>query len=160
VNLATLMPLSVEISKCESMFIRHITAPCEGVMHIILEEGGSVPQLSPADFADGVLTPQELHSTKLPRRVFELKWKRCVSYIATDETYAPCDRTKDEPLDTVRWLQLFDRSKFLTYVEDTTFAVEHHSLKLLHFRVASYNWVVDIASDEYPEVIELEPEYR
>jgi len=160
VNLATAMPLSVEISKCDSMFIRHITAPLEGVVHIVLEEGGFVPQLNPEDFAEGVLTYQQLHPKKLPRRIFELTWKRCISYVATDETYAPSDRTKDEPLDKVRWLQLFEKSTFLTFVENTTFAVEIHSLKLFHFRVASYNWVVDIASDEYPEVVELEPEYR
>jgi hypothetical protein len=152
------IPLISDISKCESIHARQISTPSEGLLHVILEQGGSVPQLNPDDFVDGVISALDL--APKPRRSFELKWNRCIAYVATDETYAPVDRIIDDPTYSGRWFESFDKSRFLRYITETTFAVEHHSLAFEHIRVRTYNWVVDVVSDEPPEVQELTVDYR
>jgi hypothetical protein len=142
------------------MFVNEINAPDEGVLIITLGQGGSIAQLDPADFAEDLLKRMNLEHRKLPRRSFELKWNRCIAYTATDETYAPIDRIIEPTTYSGRWFESFDNSRFLRYIAETTFAVEHHSLVLEHIRVRTYNWVIDVASDEAPQVRELEIEYR
>jgi hypothetical protein len=77
-----------------------------------------------------------------------LFWKHYVAYLVTEECVGGCGEYADEAY-TGKLLRFYSRSHFLEHINRDTGG---HMRPLQHYKLICLNHLIDVASEEPPEV--------
>ena len=136
------------IEQVQYLYLRSIFEPTDNAVRILVEEASGSDRQTAAHGAASQWLP--IAPTK-SSRTFELYWKHYVAYLVTDECAGSCGRYEDEQY-TGKILRSYTRSHFLDHlVRDTG----GHSSDLRHYKLICLNHLIDVASEEPPEIAVL-----
>ena len=81
-------------------------------------------------------------------RAYELHWRHYIAYLVTEEGAGSCGEYQDEVF-TGKLLRVYTKSHFLDHLGRDTGG---HMRPLRHYKVVCLNHLVDVASEEPPEI--------
>jgi hypothetical protein len=151
------------------LYLREISEPRDNSLRLVVQEAvvnhtkaGS--QLEAEGFPSRVLqetgmleNAHPIESTDICR-TFELCWEHYVAYLVTEECVGGCGEYTDEAY-TGNLLRRYSESHFLAHLARDTGG---HMRPLQHYKLICLNHLIDVASEEPPEihVISDEPKVR
>jgi hypothetical protein len=141
------------LNECRYLYVRNISEPRDNSLLLIVEETvgdllqtGSLP-------TDGPISQWvSIESTETCRK-FKLHWKHYVAYLVTEECVGSCGEYEDE-VHTGKLLRHYTKSHFLEHLaRDTGGHLKH----IQHYKLICLNHLIDVASEEPPEIEILSP---
>ena len=148
--MATLSALE-ELDRCKYLFLSGISEPEENSLRIVVQEGlcaGAAETLNIGSFSIENVLPIDVTSNS---RTFILFWPNYISYAVRNESYCAWDKEETWKGSGFR---IYTKSKFLTFVENATFASEDYPGPFRHYSVLCANHLIDIASQN-PPIIQI-----
>lgn len=139
-----------ELESCYSLFLVGICEAFEGELQILLQEAGVHKDKPEPTIIGGIDlgTSFPIAPTR-GARFFQLDWKRYISYLVTNESFA---YSKDEQYIGKRLLTAIV-SRYLEFLkESTNISPPIHPGPFQHYRIISEMHIVDVAAQEAPEI--------
>jgi hypothetical protein len=141
------------------LYLREICEPRDNALRIVVEEAavndtkmGS--QVATEGFPAQVLRDtgivdnvQPIEASGISKKV-ELFWKHYVAYLVTEECVGSCGIYTDEVY-TGKLLRLYSTSHFLEHLARDTGG---HTRPLQHYKLICLNHLIDVVSEEPPEI--------
>ena len=90
-----------------------------------------------------------------PERSFEIRWPSYISYAVRSEHF--CQWDAEEVWEGKHVFRIYSKSKFLDFVERSTFATSDFPGPFKHYQIQSLYPIIDVASCDAPEVTVVEP---
>jgi hypothetical protein len=157
----SLLENSEKFSLLESakyLYLREICEPRDNSLRLVVEEA-VVNNAKDGSLEPGRYLAQSLQDTGIldnaqpiestdTCRTFELFWNHYVAYLVTEECVGSCGTYSDE-IYTGKLLRLYSTSHFLEHLARDTGG---HGRPLLHYKLMCLNHLIDVASEEPPEI--------
>jgi hypothetical protein len=141
------------------LYLREICEPRDNSLRLVVQEAvlnyakaGS--QLEAEGFPSRVLQETGILGNAHPIestdtcRTLELCWKHYVAYLVTEECVGGCGEYTDEAY-TGKLLRRYSKSHFLEHLARDTGG---HMRPLQHYKLICLNHLIDVASEEPPEI--------
>jgi hypothetical protein len=140
------------------LYLREICEPRDNSLRLVVEEA-VVNNTKTGSLEAGSYSAQGLRDTGIldnaqpiestdTCRTFELFWKHYVAYLVTEECVGSCGTYTDE-IYTGKLLRLYSTSHFLEHLARDTGG---HTQTLRHYKLICLNHLIDVASEESPEI--------
>lgn len=147
------------LDKAKYLYVREICEPGDNSLRIVVQEAvvnraKTGPQLEADGYPSQVLQEtgviEDAHPIESTASCWTLQlyWKHYVAYLVTEECVGSCGEYDDEKF-TGRLLRRYSKSHFLEHLARDTGG---HTRPLLHFKVICLNHLIDVASEEPPEI--------
>jgi hypothetical protein len=155
------------LKDAQYLYLREICEPRDNSLRLVVEEAvvnhmnarsqlETEDRLHQAPRESGILDDaQEIESTDACR-TFELFWKHCVAYLVTEECVGSCGDYSDEVYEG-KLLRCYSKSHFLEHVARDTGS---HLRTLQHYKLICLNHLIDVISEEPPEIKMISEEPR
>ncbi len=141
------------MNQSEHLSLRSLSEPKDNSLLLVAEEAvvnrsGTIParvsESLPSELLKGAFPIESTACCK----TFELYWKHYVAYLVTEECVGGCGQYSDEVY-TGKLLRHYTKSHFLDHLNRDTGG---HFKPIQHFKLVCLNHLVDVASEEPPEI--------
>jgi hypothetical protein len=135
------------INQVQYLYLRSSSEPTDNSLRIIVEEASSSDARASSLSERSVTRYRPIESTEISR-TFELYWKHYLAYLVTEECVGSCGKYDDEVY-TGKLLRHYAKSHFLNHLARDTGG---HMTALRHYKFICLNHLIDVASEEPPEI--------
>ena len=146
--MATISALE-ELDACEYLFFAGISEPEENSLHLLVQEGLRAGEPQTVQVGSGSIEGVVPIDVTARSRTFELYWPLYISYAIRNESYCTWDKEEE-------WVgsgfRVYNRSKFLDFVANSTFASTEYPGPFQHYEVLCANHIIDVVAQEAPNV--------
>jgi len=141
------------LDESHSLFLIRIEEPHENKLRIVVQASELHPELA-RDIVFGEVNLGPGTPILPTGPIFEISWPKnqYIAYQVLNESYGRADDSEF----TGNHLRIYARSPFLDFLQATSIASQAFPGAFSHYRIFSENHVIDIASQESPEVRILE----
>jgi hypothetical protein len=143
-----------QLNSAQYLYLRQLSEPRDNSLRLIVEEAVAnrsrvwqPPELISSDLAHILRDAVPIEPIQ-GCRTFELYWKRYVAYLVTEEAVGSCGNDNDEVY-TGKLLRRYSKSNFLDHLARDTGG---HMRPLQHYKVICPNHLIDVASEDPPEI--------
>lgn len=140
------------LNQAKYLYLRQISEPQDNSLRLVVEEanadrGETLSTPNPA----GPFTEYTPIEAVEGCRTVELRWRRYVAYLVTEEFVGSGGSYQDEVY-TGNLLRVYTKSHFLDHLSRDT---GYHTEAFLHYKLVCLNHLIDVASSSPPEVLVL-----
>jgi hypothetical protein len=144
------MSLFDRLNQHKYLYLVEMTEPADNMLKLQLAEAAAAPS---EDISIGEI---KLKGSQLvvtaDCAIYEVTFHNYIAYSVRNESYTT--RDEEEQFEG-RLFCMYTRSKFLDYVRTSTFASDEFPGPFKHFGFNCLNHIIDVASMESPEIVEL-----
>jgi hypothetical protein len=143
-----------QINSVKYLYLRHLFEPRDNALRLVVEEavvdhsGVVLPQPELSAELAHVLSDASPIASIEGCRTFELYWKRYVAYLVTEECAGSSGSDVEEDY-TGKLLRHYSKSHFLDHIARDTGG---HARPIQHYKVICLNHLIDVASEDPPEI--------
>ena len=145
-----------ELNKCQYLFLKELVEPGRHVFRIRVIEGKLSKTTVPVQIAGKYFG--EGHSVEIESDspIYELTWNSYVFYQVTNEKFFSKEPSVDGILG--RWASVYRSSELLDFANRDSKTPDDSSLnRLLHYRIACEDHIVDVISEDRPKCQRTSP---
>lgn len=147
------------LNDAKHLYLRDICEPRDNSLRLVVQEAvvnyaKAGPQPGAEGFPSRILRETGISENAHPIqstdtcRTFELCWKHYVAYLVTEECVGGCGKYTDEAY-AGKLLRRYSKSHFLEHLARDTGG---HMRPLQHYKLICLNHLIDVASEEPPEI--------
>jgi hypothetical protein len=145
-----------QLNSAKYLYLRDLSEPRDNSLRLIVEEAvanrlavvRSEPELASVQDLAHILRDASPIESIEGCRTFELRWKRYVAYLVTEEGVGSCG-SEDDEVYTGRLLRHYSKSHFLDHLARDTGG---HMRPLQHYKLICLNHLIDVVSEDPPEI--------
>jgi hypothetical protein len=140
------------LNRHKYLYLVEITEPADNMLKLKLAEAAAAPAEDTS--INGIKLKASELTVTADCAIYEVIFNNYIAYSVRNEAYTT--RDEEEEFEG-RLFCTYTRSKFLDYVQTATFASDQFPGPWKHFGFNCLNHIIDAASMEAPEIVDLQP---